>query len=205
MSGEVVPALPERCHVIAYQNQLDRMPLPPGASRNDLFIVGAKVSLPGKEGRASADDYVFDSAFGPDTPPSSIGSFAVSAAVDSVLSGLNHILLVLGSSNSGKTELLEGTGGAGGEASRWEGLVEQLIKSLYVGVRDTVQHGPAGTRCRLQFQFLHIAEERVQDLLEPDCHTHDLELMDDEESGILIRDAVPEELKGEAHAIGEQA
>ena len=196
--------MPERCRVVAYQNQLDRTALARGVKKDDLYLSGSKVTIPNRAGvkGTSGNEFVFDSAFGPDTLPKSVARTAVPAAVDSVLGGLNHVLLVLGASGSGKAEMLEGTSAAGSEDGRWEGLVEHLIKALYVGVREVLERSPTGSVFRLQLQFLHIVEERVQDLLEPDCHTHDLELMDDEETGTLVRDAEPEELKGEAHAIG---
>jgi hypothetical protein len=202
MSADGAPVVPEPCRVLAYQNQLDRAQAQ-GANRDDILIVGSKVFLPNASTKGAGGEWSFDRVFGKDTLPITVARAAVPAAVDAVLTGLNYLLLVLGASSSGKAELLEGTSpSGGGDESRWEGLAENLIKALYAGVRDTLDRGASGTFCRLQLQFLHIAEERVQDLLEPDCHSHDLELVEDEEAGTRVRDAEPEELKGEAHAVG---
>lgn len=192
---------PERVRVVAYQNHLDRTPLPHGANRNDLFISGCKVSQPTGSGSGSEDrDFTFDAAFGPETVPVSVVRSEVPLAVDAFLDGINAVLLVLGASGSGKDELLAGTPATGG-AERWEGLVEHLIRSVYAALRESGEGGVASGAARLQLQFLHIDSERVQDLLEPDCHSHNLQLADDDEAGTLVREARPEVLKGEAHAI----
>jgi hypothetical protein len=204
MNADGAPVVPEPCRVLAYQNQLDRAQ-PHGATRDDIYVAGSKVHLPNASGKGSGGEWSFDSVFGPDTLPISVARAAVPAAVDAVLSGLNYLLLVIGASGSGKAELLEGispASGGGGDEARWEGLAENLIKALYAGVRDSLDRGPVGASCRLQLQFLHIVEERVQDLLEPDCHSHDLVIIEDEEAGTVVRGSDPEELKGEAHAVG---
>ena len=43
-----------------------------------------------------------------------------------------------------------------------------------------------GARHVLSMRFLNVTEERVQDLLQSDCHAHDLELRD-EPHGAIVR------------------
>jgi len=56
------------------------------------------------------------------------------------------------------------------------------------------QQGEGAARHVLSMRFLNLTEERVQDLLQSDCHAHDLELLD-EPHGVVANGTVAGELE----------
>ena len=170
----------EPCRVAAYQNPLG--PQARGQVLEDLLVSDRKVVVldrsrgGGLGGRSGGNEFQFDAVHPASTPTADVAADALGPLVDALCAGVNGILFVLGSSASGHQELIEGSAAQpddvmGAGAARWSGLAEAMVEAVYA------QLSAAGaTGFSLRLQLLNLNEDRLQNLLQPDCHAHDLPL-----------------------------
>lgn len=124
---------PELCAVTVYQHNG-----PGPGQKQDVTVAGRKVKLDRSglvPGTGQPIEFEFDAAFGPDAPASTASKDAIDSIVQSVRIGVNGLLLVLGQSRSGKTELTHGTGAAeasssAGDSSGFCGVAEACVRAL---------------------------------------------------------------------------
>ena len=161
-------------------------PLPRGENTDDLYIKDGKVIVLGvdSEGNETATsgsgakgtEFSFVETHDSTTPPSVLAQTTLQPLAQAAVRGVNGLLLVLGQTGSGKTQLMHGTETSEGERT-WRGIVEQLLESLYAALpSDSLT--AAEDIFSVRVQFLSIVNERVQDLLQPNCHAHDLQLVE---------------------------
>ena len=110
--------------------------------------------------------------------------------------------LCSGRSGWGSRELVHGLGPA--EAERKGLLVarprQELLEATYNQLpSDSLSS--AEDRFSVRMQFLSIVEERVQDLLQPNCHAHDLQIVDRAGGGAEVVGADEVELKSASQGI----
>ena len=189
-----------------------------GAEANDIYIQDKKVVVLGLDadggeqqratGGAASDpssqtEFVFDNTYNGDVLPSAIAQESLMPLVQAAVRGVHGLLLVLGQSGSGKSELVHGLEPA--EAERkglpsWHGLANELLEATYNQLpSDSLSS--AEDRFSVRMQFLSIVEERVQDLLQPNCHAHDLQIVDRAGGGTEVVGADEVELKSAAQGI----
>ena len=77
-----------------------------------------------------------------------------------------RVLLLVGQSDSGKAELMHGVP-AGPKNAAFNGIAERVITTVYGHLGDDIDN------VRLNLQHLNLTQERIQDLMQPDCHSHD--------------------------------
>ena len=114
------PAAPST--VIAYQ--ADKLAPSTRGHQGDLFVSGSKVVLLGK----AKQEFAFDEALGSDVRPDKVADRVLRPLASSLVRGVNGVLFVLGSSTSGKEELLEGLPASAGN---WKGLADAMINEVY--------------------------------------------------------------------------
>ncbi|KAL1520150.1 hypothetical protein AB1Y20_023621 [Prymnesium parvum] len=173
--------LPEPCAVTVYHR---RAPLDP-SQPDDVFVSGGKVTLirSPNDKHAPSAEFEFARVLRPDAPPEAATAEALRSAVSSAKSGVNALLLALGHSHSGKAELVHGMDvGAGGLASAGSSLAEGSIKALFDEIAPHVDGRPT----KVSMRFVNVSEERVQDLLRPDSHAHNLQLDIIPSSGVEV-------------------
>ena len=203
--AENIGVEPQPCTVSVYHAQ----PLVGVArgEKDDLFFAPKKVTIVGLEGKQagraskSGTDFDVDLAHGPSTAPATVAQGVVPHLVSAAVGGVNGLLLVLGQSGSGKTELVHGVAAdAAGPAGPWEGLAERCIEQLFDSLpSDSLSMAEA--RHTVRMQFLNVAEERVQDLMQPNCHAHDLAIAERPENGCEVPGADEVELGSKAQGV----
>lgn len=149
---------------------------PPDGVTDDLLVSGSKVTVLSKI-EPSSETFEFPEVLGPDASAEAVCTEALDRLVPAMWQGMNCLLIVLGHGRSGKTELVHG-GGADGSVPT-VGLAEACIRELFsqVALSPGVQIG---------MRFLNITDEKVQDLLQPDCHHHNLRLEEVASSGVEV-------------------
>jgi len=209
---------PQRCRVVAYQ----AVPLVGTAKgeKDDLYITPQKVVVLGLGAEAGAvggvatadgknSEFLVDETYGPNVQPLDVAQSVVPQLTRSAARGANGLLFVLGESGSGKTELMHGTGtapdfasasAAGPSSVKWEGLVERAIDEIFEEI-TTYEAANQQAAHVVRMQFLNIVEERVQDLLQPNCHAHDLSLVERADVGTEVPGAYQVELSSKAQGL----
>ena len=223
--GPEQSGLPERAEVTVYQSNLASAAR--GGEKNDIYIAGSKVVLLGLDGSPGAgapgaeptggggNEFTFSAAYGPDVRPNVVAQNVLAPLAQALVRGINGLVVVIGQTGSGKTELMRG----GGPANfTFDGLTERALEEVYALLPEEAEAAPnstaaagrggggggggaGGPRHVLNMRYLNIFEERVQDVLQSDCHAHDLELLDDPH-GVVAVGVVAGELKSKPHALG---
>ena len=214
--GPEQSGLPERAEVTVYQSNL--APAARGGEKNDIYIAGNKVVLLGLDGSPNGgapgaeptggggNEFEFSATYGPDVRPNVVAQNVLAPLAQSLVRGINGLVVVIGQTGSGKTEL---TRGGGQPNFTFDGLTERALEEVYALLPEEAEAAPnamggvgaLGPRHVLNMRYLNIFEERVQDVLQSDCHAHDLELLD-EPHGVVAVGVVPGELKNKSHALG---
>ena len=209
---------PQRCRVVAYQ-AVSLVGTAKG-EKDDLYITPQKVVVLGLGAEAGAvggvatadgkdSEFLVDETYGPNVQPLDVAQSVVPQLTRSAARGANGLLFVLGESGSGKTELMHGTGtapdfasasAAGQPSVKWEGLVERAINEIFEEI-TTYEAANQQAAHVVRMQFLNIVEERVQDLLQPNCHAHDLSLVERADVGTEVPGAYQVELSSKAQGL----
>ena len=205
MSALTVDAIgfePQPSHVVAYHAQ--QLVGTARGERDDLYITPKKVVVLGEDKSHGDTEFVFDETFGSNISPLVVTQSVLPTLVHSLLQGVNGLLLVLGQSNSGKSELAHGAGpstsSAAGGAAAWDGLAEHAISDIFDALpSDTLSQ--AEDRYSVRMQFINIVEERVQDLTQPNPHAQDLELHERPDFGTEVVGADEFQLKSKAQGL----
>ena len=183
----------EKASVTVYQNTL--APAGRGGEKNDIYLSGAKVVLLGLDGNPStaaeggSNEFTVTATYGPDARPSTVATSVLAPLAQALVRGINGVVLLLGHTGSGKLEIMRG---GGQNSGTWDGLVERAVEEVYALLPEdgvVAQQGEGAARHVLSMRFLNLTEERVQDLLQSDCHAHDLELLD-EPHGVVANGTV---------------
>jgi hypothetical protein len=156
--------------------------------KDDLYLKDGKVVVLGvealegetKEEAEAKAEFMMDETYASGTTPNVVAQSALQPMAAAAVHGVNGLLLVLGATSSGKAQMVHGLDAAEAErvgASAWSGLIEELIDAIYVAMpSDSLS--VAEERFSLRMQFVSIVQERVQDLLQPNCHAHDLKIIE---------------------------
>ena len=188
----------EKASVTVYQNTL--APAGRGGEKNDIYLNEAKVVLLGLDGNPStaaeggSNEYTVTATYGPDARPSTVATSVLAPLAQALVRGINGVVLLLGHTGSGKLEMMRG---GGQNSGTWDGLVERAVEEVYALLPEdgvVAQQGEGAARHVLSMRFLNLTEERVQDLLQSDCHAHDLELLD-EPHGVVANGTVSGKLE----------
>ena len=189
----------EKASVTVYQNTL--APAGRGGEKNDIYLSGTKVVLLGLDGNPStaaeggSNEFTVTATYGPDARPSTVATSVLAPLAQALVRGINGVVLMLGHTGSGKLEMMRGGGLTSGT---WDGLVERAVEEVYALLPEdgvvAQQGGEGAARHVVNMRFLNLTEERVQDLLQSDCHAHDLELLD-EPHGVVANGTVAGELE----------
>tara|TARA_B110001452_G_C15209963_1_gene419692 strand:+ start:489 stop:1490 length:1002 start_codon:yes stop_codon:yes gene_type:complete len=214
--GPEQSGLSERAEVTVYQSSL--APAAQRAEKNDIYIAGNKVVLLGLEGSpgggapgaeptgGGGNEFEFSATYGPDVRPNVVAQNVLAPLAQALVRGINGLVVVIGQTASGKTELMRG---GGPPNFTFDGLTERALEEVYALLPEEAEAAPnaaggagaMGPRHVLNMRYLNIFEERVQDVLQSDCHAHDLKLLD-EPHGVVAEGVVPGELKSKPHALG---
>ena len=124
-------SISERAEVTVYQNTLT--PSGRGIEKNDIYLNGPKVVLLGLDGdpstaASSGNEFTVTTTYGPSERPSTVAQSVLAPLAQALVRGVNGLVLCLGSSGSGKTELLRGGGTTSGG---WDGMCERAVEELY--------------------------------------------------------------------------
>ena len=139
-------------------------------------------------------EFLFSEAYDNEAQPSALIQTVLQPLGQAAVRGINGLLLLLGQTGSGKTEMMHGTETNQGERG-WGGVVEKVLEALYASMpSDSIS--AAEDMYSVRMQFLSIVHERVQDLLQPNCHAHDLELVERTGTGIEVVGADTVEISG---------
>ena len=175
--------------------------------QDDLYIKDQKVVILGvdsegneAEKEAKGAEFSFSETHPADSPPSGLVQSSILPLAQAAVRGVNGLLLVLGQSGSGKSELMHGVEAGGEGQQNWNGLVQECLASLYTALPSD-NLSAAESMFSVRVQFLSIVEERVQDLLQPNCHAHDLQLVERAGTGIEVVGADEVEIKGASQGV----
>ena len=190
---------PQSVHVTAFHAAKLAPSLKIG-EKEDLDVRDRRVAVLGlEEFSERQSEFDFDATHGSDATPSEVTQAAVQPLTQATVAGINSLLLVLGAGTSGKSELVHGQDESKGE---WNGLMEAAIESLFNALPSDAL-SEAENLYRVRMQFLSVYHERVIDLLQPNCHAHDLPLKARAGAGIEVigADEVEVEMRGMQKAV----
>ena len=110
--------------------------------KEDLYIHDGKIAVLGlDDGKGSASytaEFDVDATHAADTLPADVASNALQPLAQVVTRGINGVLLVMGTTSSGKTDLVHGQPEAKGE---WNGLMEAALAALFAALpSDNLSH-----------------------------------------------------------------
>ena len=182
---------PRPCDVRVYQNPLSQAA--PTRDKSDFYINQNKITVVDADNKQTSNAFEFETVYEKDVPPATVADDALAQLVPAFCKGVNGVLLLVGQSDSGKAELMHGVP-AGPKNAAFNGIAERVITTVYGHLGDDIDH------VRLNLQHLNLTQERIQDLMQPDCHSHDLPLRD-EADGVFVDGAVPGVLKGQPMAV----
>ena len=124
----------QKSHVSAFHSATITPALRIG-EKEDLYVKEGKVvvlGLQNGDGAADKADFEMDATHTAETPPVDVAHGALGPLVQATVHGIHGLLLVLGSSSSGKTELVHGQPEGG--ATEWTGLMESAINTLFAAL-----------------------------------------------------------------------
>ena len=181
---------PRPCDVRVYQNPLSQAA--PTRDKSDFYINQNKITVVDADNKQTSNAFEFETVYEKDVPPATVDD-ALAQLVPAFCKGVNGVLLLVGQSDSGKAELMHGVP-AGPKHAAFNGIAERVITTVYGHLGDDDDN------VRLNLQHLNLTQERIQDLMQPDCHSHDLPLRD-EADGVFVDGAVHGVLKGQPMAV----
>ena len=106
----------------------------------------------------------FTSVLGPSASQADVFAAVGKSIVDEVIAGKNACLLAYGSTGSGKTHSLVGSGGGIGSSGDDAGLLPRCVNYLF----DTCNAKKRAIRFRVSVTIVEIYKEQIRDLIAPD-------------------------------------
>lgn len=208
ISDDMIGTEPQLSAISVYHAAKIAPSVPLGQRTDDLYIKDRKVVVLGIDedgneeelppgpisGSQKGTEFLFSEAYDNEAQPSALTQTVLQPLGQAAVRGINGLLLLLGQTGSGKTEMMHGTETNQGERG-WGGVVEKVLEALYASMpSDSIS--AAEDMYSVRMQFLSIVHERVQDLLQPNCHAHDLELVERTGTGIEVVGADTVEISG---------
>ena len=190
---------PQSVHVTAFHAAKLAPSLKIG-EKEDLDVRDRRVAVLGlEEFSERQSEFDFDATHGSDALPSEVTQAAVQPLTQATVAGINSLLLATGAGTSASRSSWHGQDESKGE---WNGLMEAAIESLFNALPSDAL-SEAENLYRVRMQFLSVYHERVIDLLQPNCHAHDLPLKARAGAGIEVigADEVEVEMRGMQKAV----
>ena len=135
---------------------------------------------PRSDDREPPKSFTFDHVFGPNCTQRSIYDSCAAAVVDSVLQGYNGTIFAYGQTGAGKTHTMEGVA----DPPDLRGIIPNSFEHIF----DAVSLAESGEQFLVRASYLEIYNEEIRDLLRRDARHRALELKENVDTGVYVKD-----------------